>query len=199
VAVIGLPATVGLVVLAGPLLATLFQYGEFTPYDVRMAARSLVAFALGLPAFLLVKVLAPGFYARQDTATPARIAALAMLANIAFSLALFLPLAHAGLALATTLAAVLNAGLLYRGLRRSGAYRPRPGWGRFLVQVAAGCAAMGGLVWWGSGALEPWLAAGPWVRIGRLGLWVGAGVFCYILVILLLGIRPRQLLQQRAP
>ena len=94
-----------------------------------MAARSLLAFAAGLLAFVAVKVLATGYFSRQDTRTPVRVGVVAMLSNIVLNLALVVPLAHAGLALATTLSACLNAGLLLRGLVVRGVFRPRPGWG----------------------------------------------------------------------
>ncbi len=125
---IGVPATVALMILAGPILSALFQYGEFDAHDVQMSARSLMAFALGLVAFMLIKVLAPGFYARQDTRTPVKYGLIAMGANTAMTLIFIWPLAHAGLALSTALAAFINAGLLGISLWRRGIYQPRPGW-----------------------------------------------------------------------
>ncbi|HNW79788.1 MAG TPA: murein biosynthesis integral membrane protein MurJ, partial [Candidatus Competibacteraceae bacterium] len=114
---IGVPATVALVILAGPMLAALFQYGEFDAHDVAMSTRSLMAFALGLVAFMLIKVLAPGFYARKDTRSPVKYGIIAMGANTAMTLIFIWPLAHAGLALSTSLAAFLNAGMLFFNLR----------------------------------------------------------------------------------
>ena len=120
VALIGLPASVALIFLSDALVATLFQYGEFTAWDVEMASKSLVAFSIGLPGFILIKVLAPGFFARQDTTTPARIAVIAVVVNILVSLIFIKPLAHVGLALAVTVSAYVNSGLLYYILRKQG-------------------------------------------------------------------------------
>lgn len=194
---IGIPATVGLVVLAEPILATLFHYGAFTAYDVRMSASALTAFALGLPGFILVKVLAPGFYARQDTRTPVRIGALAMGVNIVLSLLLVYPLAHTGLALAISVAAWVNAWLLYVRLRRLDIYRPLAGWGLFLIRVGLASAVLALTLVWGVGEPASWLAASVGARIGRLTLWVVAGIMIYVAAALLLGVRPAQLLFRR--
>jgi len=201
VVLVGTAATVGLILLAGPLLTTLFQHGEFGPHDVRMATLSLMAFGAGLPAFILVKVLAPGFYARQDTRTPVRIGIYAMVANMALNLGLVVPMVlagwegpHAGLALATALSAWLNAGLLFHHLRRDGVYHAQPGWGRLVGQVAAAALVMGVLLWWGLGDLAHWSAMNSTQRVGELLLWVPAGAAVYFAALLLLGVRPRQLL-----
>ena len=195
--VIGIPATAALVILAGPILTTLFHHGAFDARDVRMTTQALIAFALGLPGFILIKVLAPGFYARQDTRTPMRIGVIALLANIVLSLVLVFPLAHTGLALATSIAALVNAGLLFRLLRRQQVYHPLPGWGLFLARVALASAAMAAVLLWGVGGLEGWLAATVWERVVRLAFWVAAGALVYLFTIVLLGVRPRQLLLRR--
>ena len=141
VLLIGVPAAVALILLAEPILTTLFQYGALTPGDVGMAALSLRAYGLGLVAFMLVKVLAPGYYARQDTATPVKIGIIAMVANMVLNLLLVVPLMISwnvgplGLALATSIAAYLNAGLLLRGLLRAGVYRLQPGWGHYAMRL----------------------------------------------------------------
>lgn len=124
-----LPAALALALLAVPLLATLFQYGAFSANDVLQTRSALVAYSVGLSGLILVKVLAPGFYARQDIRTPVKIALLTLAATQAMNLAFVWNLRHAGLALAIGLASCLNAALLYRGLRSRGAYQPRPGWG----------------------------------------------------------------------
>ena len=191
---IGVPATVGLMILAGPILAALFQYGEFDARDVTMSARSLMAFALGLVAFMLIKVLAPGFYARQDTRTPVKYGLIAMGANTALTLILIWPLAHAGLALSTALAAFLNAGLLGINLRRRGIYQPRPGWEKFLLQLTAANLALGLALWFGAGDLERWLHAGVGERLWHLTWLIAAGGGSYLLAGLAVGIRPRHLL-----
>ncbi len=195
VCIVGIPATVALIVLAGPMLATLFQYGAFGDHDVHMAIRSLIAFAIGLPGFILVKVLAPGFFARQDTATPAKIAAFSMAANIVLSLLLVMPLKHAGLALAISLAAFINAGWLFILLRREGVYAPRPGWPRFFAQVIAASGLMGAVLWWLTGDIDTWLAAGAWSRVSRLTVLVVTGLVIYLIGLLISGVRPHQLLR----
>jgi putative peptidoglycan lipid II flippase len=193
VLVIGLPATVGLMLLAAPTLTTLFQYGSFTPHDVEMASRSLMAYSVGLTGFILVKVLAPGFYARQDTRTPVRIGVIAMVVNMVLNVALVFPLAHAGLALATSLAAFVNAGLLYRALYREGIYRPQPGWGRLLQRVVVASVVMGVVLWVGSGELAAWLEWRALERAARLLLWIAVAAFAYGACLWLLGLRMRHL------
>ena len=190
---VGLPAALGLFLLAGPMLSTLFQYGEFTPSAVEMSALSLMAYALGLPAFMAIKVLAPGYFARQDTKTPVRIGIYAMVANMVFNVILFFPLGHVGLALATTLSAYLNAGLLYRGLRRQGIYTPDGDGKWILSRILLALAVMGGLLYWGAPALEQWHIKGLWERVWSLSAWITAGAATYVLVLVVSGLRPRHL------
>ncbi len=194
---IGLPASVALVVLSGPLLATLFHYGAFNAHDVRMSAQALMAFSIGLLAFILIKVLAPGFYARQDTRTPVRIGIVAVLVNIVLSLVLVFPLQHTGLALAVSLAAFVNAALLYRRLRAQNVYRPLPGWGAFLLRVTLATAGMGALLAWGAGDVGRWLAAPAHDRVIQLTIWVVAGLLAYGGLMLALGVRPAQMLLRK--
>jgi putative peptidoglycan lipid II flippase len=191
--VFGAPAAVGLIALAGPMIATLFESDVFDARDVAMAERSLMAYAFGLQAFILIKVLAPGFYARQDTRSPVRIAVIAMLANMLLNLILIVPLRHAGLALATSLAAYLNALLLWRGLRRDGVYRPEPGWLRLLLKVGAAAAAMGALLVWGTPELAEWIAAARWDRVIWLAAAILFGAVVYFAVLTAAGMRPRDL------
>lgn len=195
VVLVAAPATVALVLLAGPLLTTLFQYRAFSPYDVTMASRSLITFSLGLTGFIVIKVLAPGFYARQDTTTPVRIAVVAMLSNIVFNLALVVPLKHAGVALATSLAAYVNSGLLFRALRRSGVYRAEPGWGRFALQVGGACLAMGLVLGYGRGEPSAWFAWDGLRRTAHLAALVIAGGLTYIGTLAALGLRPAHVLE----
>ena len=189
----GLPSAVGLAVLAAPTISTLFQSEVFDAHDVAMAERSLIAYALGIQAFILIKVLAPGFYARQDTRTPVRIGVIAMAANMVFNLALIFPLQHAGLALATSLSAYLNAYLLLRGLQRSGAYRPLAGWSRLLRQVGIAVVAMAAVVAWLSPGLETWVGAARTDRVIWLFGLIAAGATAYFGTLVLGGWRPRQL------
>ena len=203
VLVIGLPASIALIVLAEPILVTLFQYGALTVTDVEMATLSLRAYSLGLMAFMLVKVLAPGFYARQDMVTPVRIGIMAMVANMIMNLAFVLPLylywniGHVGLALATSLAAYLNAGLLLRGLRRKGLLEIQPGWKQFLERLFIASAAMGAVIL----LLTPEPALWPqwdwWQRSLQLGLLVLAGLFTYLLSQLMMGTRIRDFYTQK--
>ena len=191
---IGVPATVALIILSGPILSALFQYGEFDARDVIMSARSLMAFTLGLIAFMLIKVLAPGFYARQDTRSPVKYGLIAVGANTVLVLILIWPLAHTGLALATSLAALINAGLLFVNLWRRDIYQPRAGWVKFLVQLAAANLAMGLVLWFGAGDWDTWTEAGARERLWRLSGLIAAGGGTYLLAALVVGIRPRQLL-----
>jgi len=199
VVLIGLPAALGLMLLAAPLLTTIFQYGEFGAEDVSMAAASLMAYALGLPGFILVKVLATGFYARQDTRTPVRIGVIAMLANMVMNVLFVVPwlwldkaAPHAGLALATSLSAFLNAGLLFRGLYRQDIIRPQPGWGRFVLCVLLACLLMGLFLYWGRGDVSGWQQWSAGGRMLQTLLWVGGGGLVYFAVLWMLGLRPTQ-------
>ncbi len=196
--IIGVPAAVGLMVMAGPIITTLFHYGEFQGGDVIKTAQALVAFSLGLVAFIVVKVLAPGFFARHDTATPAKIAAIAFGANIVMSLILIFPLKHVGLALAISIAAFLNAGLLYRRLRQLDVYRPGKGWRWLFLRITIATAAMATLLYCARGDLDLWLAIDASDRVFRLGIWISAGLLVYVVVMALLGTRPAELKMARA-
>ena len=196
VLIIGAPSALGLAVLAGPILTTLFMYGDFVELDVRMAQISLWAYSFGLLGFTLVKVLAPGYFARQDTKTPVKVGVIAMVVNMLFNIIfvvtlvqLAIPGAHAGLALATSLSAFLNAGLLLRGLRRQKVYNPDPGWGRLFAQVLFACVGMFALLWWLGGDLAGWMQADSLNRISRLLLAVFAGAAVYFAILWLSGLR----------
>ncbi|MBK9132332.1 MAG: murein biosynthesis integral membrane protein MurJ [Gammaproteobacteria bacterium] len=206
VIVIGMPAAAALYVLAGPMLAALFQYGEFTTNDVRMAALSLQAYALGLLGFILVKVLAPAFYARQDAVTPVRVGVVAMLANIVMNIVFVAPMVvwnipapHAGLALATTLAAFLNAGLLFSRLHRKQWYRPAPGWRRLILQVAAAVSVMTLSLVLISGDDSTWAGQGWHDRVFRLALCTSTGLVVYVLGLWVLGLRWRHIAHPPGP
>jgi putative peptidoglycan lipid II flippase len=173
------------------MIATLFQSDVFDTADVAMSQRSLIAYSVGLVPFILIKVLAPGFYARQDTKTPVRIAVIAMVSNMALNVLLVFPLAHAGLALATALSAGLNATLLFRGLRSEGVLQAEPGWGSLIVRGVVAALLMGVALFWGAGDLGRWLEMGTWDRALLLtGLVVGGGLL-YFSALFILGIRPR--------
>lgn len=193
VLLIGVPAAVALVVLAEELLTTLFHYGSMTDLDIEMSARSLRAYALGLVAFMLIKVLATGFFARQNTRTPVKVAAQAMAANMVLNLILIWPLAHAGLALATALSAFMNAGMLLRGLIKDGVFHWQQGWGVFALRLLLANGALGGLLFWLSRPSADWLVADVWQR----GIWMATLVFgglaVYVIVLLASGMRLRHL------
>jgi putative peptidoglycan lipid II flippase len=171
----------------------------FDANDVAMAERSLMAYAFGLQAFILIKVLAPGFYARQDTRTPVRIGVIAMAVNMLLNLAFIFPLQHAGLALATSLSAYLNAFLLLRNLRREKAYLPGPGWRRLALQVGVAAVLMATLLVWVSPQLGGWIEAGRLQRVGMLAGLIGLGAGVYFAVLLVLGVRLNDLRVRNPP
>lgn len=197
VILIGLPATLGLTLLAEPLLSTLFQYNEFGDDDVRMAGKSLMAYALGLLAFMLIKVMVPGFTSRQDTQTPMRFGLHAIVANIVLSLALAFPLAHAGIALATTLSAYLNALLLLANLLKTKIYRPCGYWPLYLLRVAAANAVMSACLYYfvDGNAWGEWSAS---QRGLHLAATISLAIVVYGLSLLLFGIRPRHIGLQKS-
>ncbi|MFT4197007.1 MAG: murein biosynthesis integral membrane protein MurJ [Pseudoxanthomonas sp.] len=213
---IAVPAMVGLMLLARPLVATLFQYGRFTAFDTRMAAMSVFGLSFGLPAFALVKVLLPAFYARQDTRTPVRagVASLVsnMLLNLAFLALLYrlwvpqevraggvvaalaaTPGLHLALGLASALASYLNLVLLWRWLGRAGVYQRGSGWGRHLLRLALACAAMAAALLVGLHWLPDFSGMDKWHRIGGLLALVAGGGAVYLAVQLALGFRLREL------
>ena len=197
--VITVPAAIGLTILAGPMLATLFQYGKMTPFDVQMSTLSLTAFAPGLIGFTLIKVLAPGYYARQDTRTPVRIGVICMISNVAINLVVIWKLKHAGLALATSLSGFLNAALLYHGLRKSGIYTPEPGWKRLWLQLLFASTVMTAVVSFGRGELSQWIAWNAGARAWHLGAWIAAGMAAYWATLWLVGVRLKDMTASRAP
>jgi putative peptidoglycan lipid II flippase len=186
-----LPAALALALLAVPLLATLFNYGAFQADDVLKTRDALVAYSVGLTGLILVKVLAPGFYARQNIRTPVKIALVTLAATQVMNAAFVVPLQHAGLALSIGLAACLNAALLWRGLRRSGDYLPQPGWKIFGLRLIAALAVMGTVLWLGMGGEVNWIGAPPLERVLRLAALVAGGGAAYFGTLWLLGFRLR--------
>ena len=189
---LALPCALALALLAVPLIATLFHHGAFSVQDVMMTRNALMAYSIGLLGLILVKVLAPGFYARQNIRTPVKVALITLVATQLMNLAFIGQLQHAGLALAISLGACLNAGLLYYKLRRHNIFRPQPGWIGFLAKLALALLAMSAALWWAMGEDAAWLHAAAWWRIGRLSMLVALGVAIYFGSLWLLGIRPRQ-------
>ena len=200
VILIVLPAALGLMLLAGPMLTTLFHGGEFTARDVDQSAHALIAYAAGLLGFTMVKVLAPGYFARQDTATPVRIGLIALGSTMALNILVVVPWAltggaapHAGLAATTSIGSFINSALLYRGLRRSNVLTPAPGWGRFLLRVAVASGVMAVLLLNFTPPTVAWIEAGFWTRCAWLAAAVGGGVLVYGAALLAVGIRPHDL------
>jgi putative peptidoglycan lipid II flippase len=191
VVIIGLPSSLGLLILSGPLLACLFYYGEFSAHDVSMASQSLMAFSAGVVAFMLIKVLAAGFYARQNIKTPVKIGVFTLIANIVFILLLISPLKHAGLALATTLAAYLNAGILAFLLLKREIYQPDSGWKKFLARILMANIAMAILLLIFTPNLPQWLQWGWQIRLLSLLGLIFSAMFIYFFVLWLLGVRTR--------
>lgn len=217
---IGVPACLGLILGAEPLIATLFQHGNFSAHDTQMSRLSLVAQATAVPAFLLVKVLAPAFFSRQDTSTPVKAAVVSVVGNLVFTAALLLgllwltdvgraavvaadgnlfdalgriPGAHACLALAIALAGWLNAIQLWWYLHRVGVYEVQPGWRRFLRQLAVAAIGMVAVVLALLWWWQGWTSWPWWERIWRLAVVVGAGAVAYSALLWLQGLRPRDL------
>jgi putative peptidoglycan lipid II flippase len=161
-----------------------------------MTALALQAFAVGLVGFSFVKILAPAYFARHDTKTPVRMALIALAVNFVLSVALAWYLTsigfagnHAGLALAISVAALLNAWLLYRGLKKDGVLSHSDGWGRLLLQTATATIVMAVLVSWLNRPIEWWISSGAMTRVGWLGLVIVAGAGIYAIVLLILGLR----------
>ncbi len=186
-----LPCALALAILAEPLTVALFQYGKFTAHDALMTQQALIAYAVGLLGIILVKVLAPGFYAQQNIRTPVRIAVFTLVTTQLMNLAFIFPLKHAGLALAISLGACLNAGLLYWKLRQQRRFEPQAGWGRFLVRLVVAVLAMVAVLLGLLALMPAWEQGGMAERFLRLGVLVLAGVMAYFGTLALLGFRLR--------
>jgi putative peptidoglycan lipid II flippase len=184
-----LPAALALGLIGVPLLATFFQHGAFSAHDVLMTRGALVGYSVGLIGMLSVKVLAPGFYARQDIRTPVKIGIITLLATQAMNLMFIGWIQHAGLALAIGLGSCFNSGTLFYLLRKRGIYIPEPGWGKFLAKLAAALLVLGVVLWFGMGSEQYWLTTHGWGRIVRLTWLVVAGVVSYFAVLWALGFR----------
>ena len=206
VLLIGLPAALGLILLAEPLLATIFFGGAFTRLDVTMATASLIAYAFGLLGFILVKVLATGFFSRQDTRTPVRIGVIALVLNMGLNIVFVVGLVrsgfaapHAGLAMATTISALVNAGLLLRALRRAGVYRASAGWYGYAARIGACSAVMTLAVYWMRLQFGAWTDLALEMRVVGIAACVTAGIIVYFVSLFVAGLRPSSLRAQRPP
>lgn len=194
VVIIAVPATAALYLLATPLLSTIFQYNAFSSHDVAMSASALKAFAIGVCGFIFVKVLAPGFFARQDTKTPMKIAVIAVIVNVLLSIVLVKVMAHAGLALAISIAAWCNSILLFAVLLYKKVFMPKAGWLWFLLRIAIAVTLMCASLLWLDKPVELWYQQGLWQRVADLSVMVVCAVVTYFVALLLLGVRPHQLL-----
>lgn len=189
---LALPSAVGLLTLSEPLTTTLFHYGKFDPQSVTMTGRALIAYGVGLIGLIVVKILAPGFYAKQDIRTPVKIGIGVLIATQLMNL-LFVPwIAHAGLALSVGVGACLNAAFLYWGLRRKGIYRALPGWGLFLVKLAGALFLLAGVAHWTAGHFD-WIAMQdrPLHRVGALTLVMFSCGITYFGALMAMGFRFR--------
>ncbi|MEO7851989.1 MAG: murein biosynthesis integral membrane protein MurJ [Rubrivivax sp.] len=193
---LALPCAVALIVFPGPLVAVIFHYGQFQAQDVVQTTRALMGYGVGLMGLVGVKVLAPGYYARQDVRTPVRIAIVVLVATQAMNLVLVPWFGHAGLALSIGIGALVNAGWLLLGLRGLKVYIPRPGWRAYVLRIAAACMALGGALWWAARAID-WIGmqghAG--LRAGWMALVLGGVALLYFGVLTASGLRPSHLRQ----
>ena len=193
VLLLALPCAVALVVFPKALVAALFHYGQFDAVAVKMTTTALMGYGVGLMGLVGVKVLAPGFYARQDIRTPVKIAVAVLVLTQLMNLVFVPYIGHAGLALSIGLGAMINATWLFVGLRRCGAYVPLPGWGAFVLRVLLASVMLGGLLAWGAQAID-WieLRERPWVRIGWLAAILGAAAALYFATLIATGLKLRQ-------
>ncbi len=187
--VTAIPAAVGLLLLAGPILATLMHHGAFNAFDVKMTSRSLMAFALGLPALMVIKVLAAAFYAQHDMRTPAKLAGVAILLNVLANFALVGVLAHAGLALSTALASWVNAVLLWAFLHSRRILQHGRGWLRLSLGITLGGLLMIAVLWFGEGRLSQWLTWSLTQKGWRLLALIGSSTGMYVFGLWISGIR----------
>jgi len=189
---LALPAAVALGLIAVPLISTLFWHGEFLQHDVMMTRSALIAYAAGLAGIILVKILAPGFYARQNIRTPVRVAIVTLVVTQILN-AVFVAgfkLGAAGLALAISGGACFNAAWLFWLMRRAGTYVPEPGWGEFLLKLGVALYLMGGALWYSMGSEASWFEISAGARAAKLAAVIVAGVAAYFGSLWLMGLRP---------
>lgn len=198
VVLLGLPAALGLALLSDGLVATLFNYGAFSSTDVAQTQIAVMAYSAGLLGLLAIKILAPGFYARQNIRTPVKIAIIVLILTQVFNL-IFVPLyAHAGLALSIGLGAMVNALLLLTLLLRHKLYTPAPGWIKFLLRIAPSIAALAAVLLIAEEYLD-WVALGttPWLRVLCLLGVLLTSAASYFITLFLCGFRPRDFTRRR--
>ncbi|EQM07577.1 integral membrane protein MviN [Vibrio parahaemolyticus 605] len=193
VTLLGIPAMLGLMALAKPMLMVLFMRGEFSPQDVHQASLSLLAYASGLLNFMLIKVLAPGYYSRQDTKTPVKYGIIAMVTNMVFNAIFAYFYGYVGLAIATALSAFVNMALLYRGLHIAGVYQITKRTVFFIIRLVIAGAAMVAAILWQLEDMSVWLEWSFAHRSGMLGMLIGLGAAVYLAVLFLTGVRLKDL------
>lgn len=193
VTLLGIPAMLGLMALAKPMLMVLFMRGEFSPQDVHQASLSLLAYASGLLNFMLIKVLAPGYYSRQDTKTPVKYGIIAMVTNMVFNAIFAYFYGYVGLAIATALSAFVNMALLYRGLHIAGVYQITKRTVFFIIRLVVAGAAMVAAILWQLEDMSVWLEWSFAHRSGMLGMLIGLGAAVYLAVLFLTGVRLKDL------
>ena len=196
---IAFPSALALIVIAEPILFTLFQYDQTQVRDIQMSGWSLRAYAVGLTAFMLIKVLASGFFSRQDTKTPVKVGVIAMVANMGLNIIFVVPLhfiwalGHAGLALATAFSAFINAGMLFYYLRRDKVYTPGAGWAAFMLKVFMANLMMVFALWGLANHLPSFEALHWYQRLVNLSIMIACGGGAYLIGLLLFGLRPAHL------
>lgn len=193
VLIIGTPAVIGLIFLSEPIIATIFGHGAIAAHDVKMASNSLVAYAIGTQGFILVKVLSPGFFARKDTKTPMRFGMIAVVTNVVLSLILLFPLQHVGLALATSVAAIVNAGLLFNNLYRNKIYVPDNGWKLMFTRVIISNVILAVFLIYFTSCNDNWFEQQLLDKIAFLVQMVIGGGGLYLISLAILGLKPAHL------
>jgi len=191
----GVPSTLGLMFLAKPIFVTLFYRGQFGISDVEMSAQALMAFSIGLLGFVLIKILASGFFARQNTKTPTKVAFISISTNIILNFIFIWSLAHVGLALSTALSATLNASLLYFYLRKQNAFQPCADWLIFGERITLASLVMFAILLWGVPNIETWLALSSLMRFLTLGFWISMAIVVYVAMLWISGLKFRALLK----
>lgn len=186
---LGLPAMVGIMVLREPILRVLFMRGEFGEHEVMMSGASLLASTSGLLSLMLARVLAPAFYAQQDTKTPVRYGVQSMVSNMVFNAILTYPLGYVGLALSTALSGTVNAISLFQGLYRRHIYRPGWGTGMFTLRLVIAAVVMGCALQWAMAPLSVWVLWTQWHAIFELSKLIGVGIVAYVATMFIVGLR----------
>lgn len=189
---IGIPAGIGLAVFSLPLIASCFAYGKFSAYDALQTQKSLIMLGSGVPAFMMVKVLASGFYARQDISTPVKVGAISMVVNTLLCFLFVWHFEHAGLTLASALAGYINCGMLLILLIKRGFFEPCAGWFKFILQLMAGNLAVGVYLYFMNSSVDYWMGFPPVSRLTLLLAHVFAAVVIYLLALAIMGLRPNQ-------